>query len=75
MNFLSQMTFGEHNGKIKRKISKDILIKATGCLALGQLLIATLPKCKYFDSLLLLNDKISNGDTPSNIILPTHGSH
>ena len=35
----------------------------------------TLPKCKCFDSLLFLNDKISNRETSSNIILPTHDSN
>ena len=30
-----------------------------------------LPKCKYFDSLLFIHDKISNHDTTSNIVIPS----
>ena len=34
----------------------------------------TLPKCKYFDSLLFLYDKISNRETTSNVTLPKENS-
>lgn len=49
---------------MKRCIDKRSRLTRSGAAA------HTLPKCKYFDTLLFLHDKVSNRETSSNVILP-----